>query len=82
MVSNGAGLHLDPRNSPERSPQGPQAITMEAIKDMASSVIGCLNFTWDYPGNNTDKTMPVLGTAMWIGYPTRKWDFPEEILEK
>ena len=54
---------------------------MEAISSMVSSVIHCLNFTWDCPNRNKDLRMPVLDTYMWIGVSTRTWDLPEEILE-
>ena len=53
---------------------------MRAIRDMASSVMKCLNFTWDAPSLHKDGKMPVLDTAMWMGLAERQWDLPEDFL--
>ena len=53
-----------------------EEVTMQAIRDMASDVMPCLNFTCYSLSQNADGTMPVLDTCMWVGVSTRKWDFP------
>ena len=56
----------------EDAKRDPQEITMAVISAMASSVVDCLRFSWDYPAQNANKKMAVLNTAMWIGYSRRQ----------
>ena len=46
--------------------------TMEEIGTMASSIHGCLNFTWDSPSRNKCGKMPVLDTQLWLGEESRE----------
>ena len=39
---------------------------------MASSILGCLNFTWDTPCSNPNKRLPVLDTELWVGEQARE----------
>ena len=55
--------------------------TMEAFIEIFSSILRCLNFTWNFPSRNTSGMRPVLETQMWIGVPTRSWDLPEILLD-
>ena len=57
-------------------------ITMTAMADMASSVLQCLDFTWDTPSRNKNNKMPVLDTMVWVGRSQRTWGIPEAILEE
>ena len=54
--------------------------TMDVFSEMASSLIGCLEFTWDSPSMHQTGMMPVLDTVMWMGKPTRSWELPDAIL--
>ena len=47
---------------------------------MASSIMGCLEFTWDSPSQPPDSKMPILDTKIWVDIPTRSWDLPEALL--
>ena len=62
--------------------QNMELITMTEFSKMASSLLGCLNFTWDSPEKNEGKTMPVLDTQVWVGWGSRKWGVPEAALEE
>ena len=59
-----------------------EEITMSAVQEMSSSIMKCLNFTWDSPGKNPNNGMPVLDTTMWVGIPERKWGLPDCILRE
>ena len=48
---------------------------------MASSILECLNFTWDTPNDNQNMMMPVLYTMVWIGRETRTWGVPGAMIE-
>ena len=61
---------------PEYADKDPETTTMEAFLTMASSILGCLYFTWDLPFKNVSMMMPVLDMQMWVGLPTRSWDLP------
>ena len=45
----------------------PQEVTMTAIAAMASSILSCLEFTWDAPYKNQTNKIPVLDTHVWVG---------------
>ena len=49
-----------------------EEMTMEQVAAMASSILNCLNFTWDAPSLHPGREMPVLDTVMWLGIPQRK----------
>ena len=53
---------------------------MEAFASMASSILECLNFTWDANSNNREGMMPVLDTKVWVGAPCRTCGVPTKIL--
>ena len=55
----------------------PQEVTMTAIAAMASSILSCLEFTWDAPCLNPSKKMPVLDTQVWVGTQIREWSLPK-----
>ena len=57
-----------------------EQMTMEIFCQMASSLVGCLEYTWDSPSRHPTGKMPVLDTEMWIGKPTRAWDLLDAIL--
>ena len=59
-----------------------ELLTMREYAKAASSVIGCLNFTWDSPGNNANKRMPVLDTQFWVGPPARSEGVPTFIQDR
>ena len=68
----------------EDTDRSPEEVTRRAFCSMATSVMKCLNFTWDSPDQHVEDLggkMPVLDTMMWIGKGNRKWGVPEEILE-
>ena len=44
---------------------------MEQFSIMASSLVNCLDFTWDIPSNHSNGMMPVLDTQMWVGEQAR-----------
>ena len=46
-------------------------IRTTAVEDMASSVLQCLDFTWDTPSRNQNQKMPVLDTMVWVGRSQR-----------
>ena len=55
--------------------------TMQGFCKMASSVTGCLNFTWDSPSNNEGGKMPVLDTQMWMAPCAKIWGVPEPLID-
>ena len=55
----------------EDADKDPEEVTMNAITSIASSILQCLDFTWDAPGRNPSGTMPLLDTMIWVGYPSR-----------
>ena len=55
----------------------PEILTMDLFSSIASSIMKCLQFTWDSPNNNATGTMPVLDTKMWVGLEAREWGLPE-----
>ena len=66
----------------EDKDRNPEQVTMQAFADMASSIMDCLNFTWDAPSLNSNGMMPVLDTMVWVGTPMRTWGVPDPILPK
>ena len=52
---------------------------MEEIRLMASSIHGCLKFTWDSPSKNKCGKMPVLDTKLWLGEEARESSINPEI---
>ena len=84
------GTRWDPKQqlmvwSPEaqqedtRNKCGQEEVTMREFSAMASSVMKCLNFTYDYPGPHNDYRMPVLDTAMWTSKEQRQMGVPKPI---
>ena len=57
-----------------------EVVTMENFASMATSLVECLDFTWDCPSRNATGTMAVLDTQMWVGLPAREWGVPNQIL--
>ena len=83
------GTRWDSRNkvmiwTPEAAEQDagkdPEQVTMEAVTNMASSILACLQFTWDSPAQNKTGMMPLLDTMIWVGQSARSWGVPEEML--
>ena len=58
-----------------------EIVTMQQFAKAASSVINCLNFTWDCPGKNLSNRMPVLDTQLWVGYPENIENIPQFCIE-
>ena len=67
---------LDQNNEDKRTDE---IRTMEELANMASSIISCLKFTWDSPECHGNGRMPVLDTALWLGYPEREKKVPTYI---
>ena len=57
-----------------------EANTMIQFSRMASSLISCLEFTMDCPGNHGNGRMPVLDTSMWVELQSRELGIPSQIL--
>ena len=53
---------------------------MEAISSMASSVIDCLNFTWDSPKCSETGKMPVLDLQIWVEASEKHEDLRDQIV--
>ena len=49
-----------------------EEVIMREFATMASSIIKCLNFTYNFPGHHNDYSMPVLDTAMWTSMEHRQ----------
>ena len=64
MIWDSELAKTDARSNEER--------TMEEIGRMASSIYGCLNFTWDSPSRNSNSKMPVLDTQLWLQQEERE----------
>ena len=58
-----------------------EEVTMLAFSEMVSSILKCLQFTWDVPNQDNRFRMPVLDTVMWVGTPTRVQGIPDALLE-
>ena len=82
-------FRLDPSNQDtnEQRPPQPQEMeelerqTMEEFTRMASQMLECLNFTWDCPGLNIKKKMPLLDTQVRVGLSNEEWGVPVAILD-
>ena len=60
--------------------KSPEVITMTAIASLASSIVKCLNFTYDCPDSRTGTKMPVLDTYMWVGLEQSEAKIPEGMI--
>ena len=59
-----------------------EVITMDVVREIASNILDCLNFTTDTPEQNQNKKMPVLDTQVWVGEEQREEGIPPALLGK
>ena len=73
-------LLWSPEHQKEDEGKNEEELTMEVFKNIASSILQCLDFTYDCPSLNSSKKMPVLDTQMWMDFPQRQWGVPKAVL--
>ena len=56
-------------------------ITMKAVTCNVSSILTCLQFTWDSPKQNKTGMMPLLDTMIWVGQSARSLGVLEVMLQ-
>ena len=57
-----------------------QHVTMSEFTKLCSSIIECMNFTFDIPQLNDNKCMPVLDIQVWMGQQYRTYGIPVELM--
>ena len=55
-------------------------MTMAEFTKLCSSVIQCMNFTFDIPELNSNGCMPVLDVQIWMEVQHRKYGIPAELM--